>query len=141
MLAIKHLPVAQCCKLQWGFSHSSIGSPHCMNHHKPAARFSEFCRKFASNDLTISEGFWHIIVCWVTSWVLKLYWQYSACCEQSSVTLVILTFCTVLGENRVLIWLIFENISYLQVGIERFLQSLNGSSMTVFMSVQLMPYG
>lgn len=66
--------------------------------------------------LTTSAGFWHMMVSWVTSWVRKLYWQYSSCLEQSSVTFFTRTTSTFLKQEvRLLVnhWLIFREIGQL----------------------------
>ena len=62
-------------------------------------------------------------VCWVTSSVLKLYWQNSVFPLQSSVMFRSLTTSLVV-----------------QTGMVRFSQVRRGSSVTVFISVQLTPW-
>ena len=100
-------------------------SQTCWSHARPLSHGSHTWGRLVSHKitdevqnkiLTTSAGFWHMMVSWVTSWVRKLYWQYSSCLEQSSVTFVTRTISTFLKQEVRKIenhWLNFQEIGHL----------------------------
>ena len=80
-----------CWPHAWSLSHGSHTWGRLVTH--------KFTDEVQNKILTTSAGFWHMMVSWVTSWVRKLYWQYSSCLEQSSVTFFTRTTSTFLKQE------------------------------------------